>query len=122
MAIVTDSPRFPRARRRPPRKQEPIKYEIRGRDGVRPAFVIDERTGCWNSSGPSTGNGYRGSAGKPAHKDAFIRMHGAIPPGFDVHHLCLNPECVNAAEHLIILSRRDHAKLHAYLRSQSRRG
>ena len=111
--------RPPRRSRR--RKRDPIKYEIRGRDGVvRPAFVEDPITGCWISTAPSTGNGYRGSSGNPAHKDAYERLCGLVAEGSDCHHLCGNRECVNA-EHIIALSRADHAKLHAFLRAERRR-
>jgi hypothetical protein len=36
----------------------------------------------------------------------------------ECHHLCGNTECVNAAEHIIALSKADHAKLHAFARRQ----
>lgn len=102
-----------------PGRHQPIKYEIRGRDGRRrPAFDVDVATGCWNSTGASTGNGYRRTSGKPAHRDAYQRLYGPVPPGYECHHLCQNPECVNAAEHIIALSSDDHRKLHAYLRAQ----
>jgi hypothetical protein len=39
-----------------------------------------------------------------------------------VHHLCFNRECVNAGQHLVILTRPDHAKLHAFLRARRRKG
>lgn len=98
---------------------EPIKMTIRAKNGVeRPAFIIDENTRCWNSTGPSTGNGYYRTSNKPAHRDAYERLYGAIPAGFECHHVCENPRCVNAAEHIIALSKQDHAKLHAFLRTR----
>jgi hypothetical protein len=104
------------------RRSAPIKYEIRGRDGrVRPAFVIDASTRCWLSTGPSTGNGYRRTSGKPAHRDAYERLYGPLPADVECHHLCHNPECVNAAEHIVALSRDDHRKLHAHLRVEKAR-
>lgn len=104
-------------RRRKRRKPAPIKYEIRGRSGqVRPAFHIDPATGCWISTGPTTGNGYRRTSGKPAHRDAYERLYGVLPSGYECHHLCRNRECVNAAEHIVALPRGDHHKLHAFER------
>lgn len=112
----------PRRKRRP-RRREPIKYEIRSRSGeVRPAFVVDDVTGCWISTGPSTGNGYRRTSGKPAHKDAYERLYGEVPEGFECHHLCHNRECVNAAEHIVILPIADHRKLHAHDRRKGNPG
>lgn len=103
--------------KRHPRRREPIKYEIRGRSGaVRAAFTIDPASGCWISTGPSTGNGYRRTSGKPAHRDAYERLYGPLPAGFECHHLCRNRECVNAAEHIVAISRADHQKLHTFER------
>lgn len=106
------------ARRQPWRKpKEPIKLEIKGRDGrLRPAFEVDDATGCWISTGPSTGNNYCRTSGKPAHRDAYERLYGRVPDGFQCHHLCETPKCVNP-EHIVAVSVADHAKTHRYLRS-----
>jgi hypothetical protein len=42
---------------------------------------------------------YRGQKGQLAHRVAYQRVHGPIPPGMDVDHTCFVRPCVND-EHL----------------------
>jgi hypothetical protein len=58
---------------------------------------------CWPWTGTPTAKGYgqisvgpRGTARSVrAHRMAYERVHGAIPPGLDVCHTCDNPPCCN---------------------------
>lgn len=47
-------------------------------------------------------------------REAYIRVHGAPPDGFEVHHLCGHSDCKNV-RHLIALSSHDHGKMHSFL-------
>ena len=47
-----------------------------------------------------------------AHRVAYAEAHGAIPEGFDVHHSCETPLCVNP-EHLVALPHGEHRRRHA---------
>lgn len=41
----------------------------------------------------------------------WVAAHGAVPRGYDVHHRCENPLCVNLA-HLELLDHAEHAAYH----------
>ena len=45
-----------------------------------------------------------------AHRRAWERAHGEIPPGLHVHHLCRNKRCSNV-EHLQLLTPAEHMAL-----------
>ena len=93
-----------------------IKLTFKGKDGLRPSFTIDRETGCWNSTGTDTGNGYKQQGRTSAHRDAYERFYECkLPPDVEVHHLCENKHCVHASEHLVAISVTDHRKLHRYL-------
>lgn len=72
-------------------------------------YKIDE-DGCWVWL-KSTLDGY-GLCGKGrAHRVYYEVANGPIPEGFDIHHLCKNPLCVNP-RHLEPLDRRAHKLEH----------
>lgn len=57
-------------------------------------------TGCWLWRGArSNGYGRLKVAGRTcfAHRLAYIRLVGAVPPGLQIDHLCRVRECVNPA-------------------------
>jgi hypothetical protein len=51
----------------------------------------------WKAAVSDTGYGSIGVEGKTcyAHRIAYERYKGSIPPGFDIDHLCRNRWCVN---------------------------
>jgi len=73
--------------------------------------------GAVNSKGyPTKGDGAGGSI--LAHRAAYEAVHGPLPVGMHLHHLCGQPRCLNV-DHLIALSQRDHNRLHAWLRREA---
>ncbi len=55
----------------------------------------------WTGAVQSAGYGNRKVGGKwmLAHRYAYLQIHGSIPDGYEVDHLCENKLCINA-EHL----------------------
>lgn len=51
-----------------------------------------------------------------AHIWAWEQVHGALPTDLELHHICLNPTCVNP-EHLKVLTHSEHMKLHGTLKT-----
>ena len=92
-------------------------------DEVLSRFVT-ANDGCWIWTG-SVANGYGHvdfeTRTIPAHRFFFAYYCGDIPEGFDVHHRCEIPLCVNP-EHLEALSRKDHVGRHRPLPSHCKRG
>lgn len=67
---------------------------------VRFRFRIDPKTGCWNWTGSKARHGYGQTfKGKKvaAHRAMYEMVHGNIPPGLEIDHLCRNKGCVNPA-------------------------
>lgn len=65
---------------------------------------VDEKTGCllWIGSCVTSGYGVFNENGeREAHRVAYRRYIGPIPPGMNVLHTCDRPECV-APEHLFL--------------------
>jgi hypothetical protein len=56
-----------------------------------------------------------------AHVMAWEAVHGPVPPGFDVHHVCETRACVEQT-HLHLVAHDQHPKLHAATRTHCRRG
>lgn len=65
----------------------------------------DEATGCWNWTLGLTEGGYARGSGKVrgvsrlAHRLMYAAVHGQIPAGLEIDHLCRNRKCINP-EHL----------------------
>ncbi len=84
---------------------------------------VNKTEGCWLWTACVFHHGYgqfmaiRGS--KYAHRYSYELAHGAIPAGMEAHHICKNRACVNPA-HLELLSKSDHARLHASIQDRTR--
>ena len=63
------------------------------------AYTVSETTGCWEWALGRNRQGYgvTGSDGRSrlAHRVYYERVHGPIPPGLVIDHLCRNHACVN---------------------------
>lgn len=80
-------------------------------------YIVDETSGCWLWQRGQDGHGYgvkfvSGGKEKPdkmdkAHRVYYREAKGEIPEGFDLHHLCANPACVNP-DHLVPMDRIEH--------------
>lgn len=70
------------------------------------------RSDCLLWQGP-TRNGYGWDGTMYAHGRAWVNAGGELLPGFELHHECEEPLCVNV-EHLELVTRRTHARLHGF--------
>jgi hypothetical protein len=61
--------------------------------------------------------------GRPqkAHRVAYQREVGPIPPGMVIHHVCGEPRCVNV-EHMQLVTRAEHVRLHRVIDGRCQRG
>lgn len=85
-----------------------------------------ERKGdCLVWTGATHDNGYgiiwTGSRIMRAHRWAWEREHGSIPPGMDLDHRCGNRLCCNT-DHLRVTSRKQNMENYTKLNSNSRSG
>ena len=77
-----------------------------GIDRFDSTYTVTE-SGCWEWTGSTTHNGYGhfydGTGMVRAHRYAWERVHGTIPEGLVVDHLCFTRRCVNV-EHMRLLT------------------
>jgi hypothetical protein len=77
----------------------------------------------WSRGLMSEGYGSRGNPNerknKLTHREAYEAVHGTIPEGFVIHHLCGQKTCLEV-DHMDAMSRGDHLRHHAIWRSSSR--
>jgi hypothetical protein len=79
---------------------------------------VEKTPTCWlwiAYVNPSTGYGQFGlthGVMVGAHRFSYELVHGPVPDGFDVHHMCLTRRCVNP-DHLEAVSRAENLRLRA---------
>lgn len=73
---------------------------LRG-EGARFWAKVEKTETCWNWTGTRHSKGYGrikvGNQMVAAHRWAWESIHGLIPDGLTLDHLCRNPSCVNPA-------------------------
>jgi hypothetical protein len=98
-------------------KGRPNRY-VNGHNVSRPLealYDVDQATGChiWRGWCHEEGYALWQRAGEPrtVHKALWVRLHGPVPPGHDLHHTCERRNCINVA-HLVCLTKDEHQRLH----------
>lgn len=75
------------------------------------SYIADPETGCWQWCGGVTPEGYgmywREGRNWHVHRAHYERVHGPIPEGLTIDHLCRNPRCCNPA-HLEAVTLREN--------------
>ena len=64
---------------------------------------------CIEWTGRIDRRGYGREGAKLAHRAAWERIHGPIPDGLTIDHLCFNPPCVHVG-HMRLLTRVENAQ------------
>lgn len=105
----------------------PISDRIRGR------WIVNDFTGCWLWQGSHSSQGQYPTVGGEGgsvvylHRAMYEATYGPIPAElpadgsrrWEVHHACRERSCIRP-EHLILVSQRQHAIIHADLRAEKR--
>lgn len=84
------------------------------RSGLFDAKFEKTDNGCWNWTAAADKHGY-GRFGVPgdklvlAHVFSYERVHGPVPEGLELDHLCRNPRCVNP-EHLEAVTHQENMR------------
>jgi len=80
---------------------------------IRIRTVIDRDTGCWLWTGTRSSTGYARTSGnaESVHRRAYRLVHGDIPEGRQLHHICGVRHCVNP-EHLEAVTPQEHRDRH----------
>lgn len=78
-------------------------------------LMPEPNTGCLLYTGITTDRGYGQFRIKrvriAAHKFAYERVYGPVPEGLELHHICHQRICCEV-NHLVPLTRFDHAQVH----------
>lgn len=80
--------------------------------------IYQQDNGCWIWLAAKFKNGYgafsyNGKTGY-AHRFAYEFFVEPIPHGFDVHHTCSTPACVNP-EHMELMPHGEHRRFHGLM-------
>lgn len=64
---------------------------------IQPRWLVDPLTGCWEWQGSRKGRRYAqfSRRGELVHRRHYVAVHGEIPEGMEIDHLCGNTFCVN---------------------------
>lgn len=100
--------------------------------GVDPAIrfwpkVVAGPNGCWIWTGSKTDEGYgRFNVGGRnstvgAHRWAWRQVHGEIPDGLELDHLCRTPSCVRP-DHLEPVTRQENCQRSAVIKTHCPQG
>ncbi len=89
-------------------KGEPLRYIPGHQRRSSPlAYIVDPVTGCWvwqrSKDKDGYGRAHANGRGYRAHRVEYEKVHGPIPDGMQIDHLCLNKSCVNPA-HLEVVT------------------
>src|SRR4051812_34492197 len=81
-------------------------------------YEVDSESGCWIWKGAKLASGHGvvkicGHA-RSAHRTFYSYFNGRIPNGYQVHHVCHRPDCVNPG-HLLAVTPGEHARIHGKL-------
>jgi len=81
---------------------------------VKRQVVMEPEMGCWLRQGALHEDGYgliwQGGRTRLAHRFMYEAFFGAIPEGFEVHHICKSKNCCNPG-HLMVVSHQEHMEL-----------
>lgn len=81
------------------------------RKPIQTRYKVNSDTGCWEWLLAKAQNGYGrvrvGGVQKAAHRVEYEKIHGTIPDGLEIDHLCRNKGCVNPS-HLEAVSHREN--------------
>lgn len=86
-------------------------------DKILQRVEVDEETGCWNWTGPTSGGGRGGGYPRmcldgqtvAVHRVIFTHFYGFIPGKKQIDHTCRNRLCVNP-EHLEIVTHKENQR------------
>src|SRR5882757_7719220 len=92
--------------------EKPKRGPIPSDASLRFSRFVTTTLSCWNWSGAKNEKGYglfsTGHSRKIyAHRFSYIRAHGLIPEGTEIHHTCNNPSCVNP-QHLEAITHKEN--------------
>jgi hypothetical protein len=79
-----------------------------------------QRDNCWIWSGRLDPDGYgrlKANGRVMVHQIIYELMHGPIPKGYELHHICRIPACVNP-EHLELKTPAEHRMIHRLIHCQ----
>lgn len=91
-------------------RRTPHDYEVRD-CGYETACWVWLRTARASGHGNRTIRTPTGPRTLSAYRYEWEKVHGLVPQGLQLHHLCENPRCVNP-EHLALVTHTEHRRIH----------